>query len=187
MIYRTVQISFWTDRKVEEDFTPEDRYFYLYLFTNPHTNLAGCYELGIKQASYETGYNDETIRRLIERFTEEHKVIKYFPETKEVLLLNWYKYNWTKSKDFLKAINKQINAVKSEDARKYLEGLYTVYTGSIDGVGTVSKELSDPVGTYCPGTSVSVTDTVTVSGSVSVKDSKDDLNPWSLMGVEDVG
>lgn len=25
-IYRNVQLSFWTDNKVEDDFTPEDKY-----------------------------------------------------------------------------------------------------------------------------------------------------------------
>ena len=44
-IYRNVSMSFWTDSKVADDFTAEDRYFYLYLFTNPHTNLCGCYEI----------------------------------------------------------------------------------------------------------------------------------------------
>ena len=32
-IYRNVQTSFWTDPKVADDFTPEDKFFYLYLFT----------------------------------------------------------------------------------------------------------------------------------------------------------
>ena len=59
-IYRTVSMSFWTDNKVTDDFTPEDRYFYLYLFTNPHTNLCGCYEISIKQIANEMGYSKDT-------------------------------------------------------------------------------------------------------------------------------
>ena len=47
-IYRNVQTSFWTDVKIADDFNPEDRYFYLYLFTNPHTNLCGCYEVSVR-------------------------------------------------------------------------------------------------------------------------------------------
>jgi hypothetical protein len=39
-IYRTIHISFWTDTKVAVDFTPKERYFYLYLLTNPHTNIS---------------------------------------------------------------------------------------------------------------------------------------------------
>ena len=50
-LYRTIQISFWTDTKIVDDFTPEDKYFYLYLFTNPHTNLSGCYEISKNQMS----------------------------------------------------------------------------------------------------------------------------------------
>ena len=63
-IYRNVMMNFWTDAKVADDFTPEDRYFYLYLFTNPHTNLCGCYEVSLKCMSYEMGYNKETIEKL---------------------------------------------------------------------------------------------------------------------------
>lgn len=54
-VYRNVQTSFWTDSKVIDDFTPKDRLFYLYLFTNPHTNLCGCYEVSKKQISIEIG------------------------------------------------------------------------------------------------------------------------------------
>ena len=47
--YRNISMDFWTDSKVVDDFTPEDRYIYLYCMTNPHTNLCGCYEVSIKQ------------------------------------------------------------------------------------------------------------------------------------------
>ena len=171
MLYRTVQTSFWTDRKVEEDFTPEDRYFYLYLFTNPHTNLIGCSELGIKQASYETGYNKETMERLIQRFTEVHKVIRYYPETREVLILNWHKYNWTKSGKFLKAVKKQIESVKSEDAIRYIYGMYTVYNQEVYGMDTVSNQETYPMHTSNANTN---TDSNTNTN-------RDINNPWSLI------
>ena len=54
-IYRNVHMSFWTDPKVEDDFTADDRYFFLYLMTNTHTNLCGCYELSISQIDREMG------------------------------------------------------------------------------------------------------------------------------------
>ena len=75
--YRTIQITFWTDTKIVDDFTPEDKYFYLYLFTNPHTNLCGCYEISKNQMSIELGYTKEVVERLIKRFSEIHKVINY--------------------------------------------------------------------------------------------------------------
>ena len=139
-IYRNIQMSFWTDTKVADDFTPEDKYFYLYLFTNPHTNLAGCYEISIRQMSNETGYSKDTIERLIDRFLSVHNVIEYESTTKELLLINWHKYNWTKSRDFRKALEKEINSVKNPEFKGFLRDLYndvdTVPRPSIDGVGT---------------------------------------------------
>lgn len=163
-IYRSVQMTFWTDTKIEDDFTPEDKYFYLYLFTNPHTNLAGCYEISMKQMAYETGYSKDTIERLLERFMNVHEVIDYSSETKEVLLLNWNKYNWTKSKDFRAALSKEIDLIKNSQFKAYIMALY-------DGVETVPRPSIDGVGTTV---TVTVTDTVTdtVSDTDTVTDKK---------------
>ena len=118
-------MSFWTDSKIIDDFTPEDRYFYLYLFTNPHTNLCGCYEISFRQMVIEVGYSRESIENLVRRFEEYHKVIRYSPETKEILLLNWHKYNWTKSDKYVNALVKEIEKVKNRHFRKYLiQALY---------------------------------------------------------------
>ena len=92
-IFRNVHVTFWTDAKVVDDFTPEDKYFYVYLITNPHTNLCGCYEISMKQMSDELGYNKETIEKLIDRFHKIHRVLDYDRQTKEMLLYNWSKYN----------------------------------------------------------------------------------------------
>ena len=113
-------MSFWTDSKVVDDFTPEDRYFYLYLFTNPHTNLCGCYEVSLNQIASEVGYNRESVARLVERFIKIHNVIRYSNETKEMLLLNWHKYNWTKSDRFRKPLEREIKNVKDDQFRDYL-------------------------------------------------------------------
>lgn len=118
--YRNIQISFWTDSKVADDFTPEDKYFYLYLMTNPHTNTCGCYELSIRQMSIETGYAKETIIKLINRMENVHGVIKYSQENKEVLLINWRKYNWTSSERLRKSILDGIKHIKTEAFCKFL-------------------------------------------------------------------
>ena len=51
--YRSVYTTFWTDTKVSDDFTPEDKYFMLYCLTNNYTNLCGCYEISIKQMAID--------------------------------------------------------------------------------------------------------------------------------------
>jgi hypothetical protein len=122
-IYRNIQMTFWTDTKIIDDFTPEDKYFYLYLFTNPHTNLAGCYEISIKLVAYETGYSTDTIERLLLRFSEVHKVCEYSLETKEILLLNWHKYNWSKSEKTLKGVEAVANHIKCDAFKEYVFGV----------------------------------------------------------------
>lgn len=119
-LYRTIQTSFWRDRKVAEDFTPEDKFFYLYLMTNESTSLTGCYELSLKLASVDTGYNEETVKRLMERMEKVHNVVRYDMETHEILILNWSKYNWTKSATVIEAIKKQAQTIKSEEFKKHV-------------------------------------------------------------------
>lgn len=165
-IYRNIQMSFWTDVKIVDNFTPEDRFFYLYLLTNPHGNLCGCYEFSLKQASDETGYTRDTILNLINRFRDVHKVIDFDEETRELLLINWHKFNWTASEQFRKGLLKDLKGIKSKKFKTYLtniaNGEHTVYIPSTDGIQTT--------------VSVSVTDIVTVSDSetdsVTVKNTK---------------
>ena len=158
--YRMVSISFWTDSKVVDDFTPEDKYFFLYLFTNPHTNLAGCYEVSLRQMANETGYSVETVERLLDRFIKIHKVIAYSRETKEVLLFNWHKYNWTKSDRYRKPLYAEIGQIKNNAFKDYLTGLY-------NGIDTVSIPYQ-----YGIDTSNTNTITNTDTSSISFTDSK---------------
>lgn len=142
-IYRTVSMSFWTDNKVADDFTPEDRYFYLYLFTNPHTNLCGCYEVSIKQMANELGYNKDSVENLIKRFEDVHNVLRFCKETKEILLLNWGRYNWTSSEKFRKPLEKEISNIKSYEFKEFLTDKFH------NGYG---------IDTTCINTTVTVTD-----------------------------
>ena len=143
-------MSFWDDVKVVEDFTPEDRYFYLYLMTNPHTNLCGCYELGKKQMSSETGYSLKVVEELLKRFEHTYSVIRYSEKTKEILLVNWYKYNWTTSETYLSAVKKDVANIKDKQFKEFLNcilnGENTVpipYTDCIDTSNTISNTISN--------------------------------------------
>lgn len=115
-----VSLDFWTDPKVDDEFTPEDKYFMLYLLTNPHTRLCGCYEISYKQMERETGYNVDTVKRILDRLENVHKVISFDEDTKEVLIYNWGKYNWVKSEKVYKGVLKDANAVKNDKYRYYI-------------------------------------------------------------------
>lgn len=161
-IYRNVQLSFWTDNKVEDDFTPEDKYFYIYLLTNPQTNICGCYEVSFNQMTRQTGYNKETILRLIERFENTHKVIKYNKETKEILLINWYKYNWSKSEKTLVGVENVARHIKCDEFREYVNYIISCIRNDTPIMGHI-----------CPiQASVSDTDTDSDTDSDSITDNK---------------
>lgn len=119
-LYRKVQTSFWSDTKVIDDFTPEDKYFYLYLLTNSKSNLCGCFEISIKKMASDLGYSKDSVENLLNRFQNVHKVIKYDKDTKEIIILNWYKHNWTNSPKFKAALKKEIDLIKSPEFAEYL-------------------------------------------------------------------
>ncbi|MGY3717154.1 conserved phage C-terminal domain-containing protein [Sutcliffiella cohnii] len=113
--FRQVHTSFWQDPRVLEEMTPEDKYFYLYLLTNPNTTQIGIYQITKKQMAFDLGYSTEAVNALLERFINIHKIIKYNPETREIALLNWAKYNLNQSgKPVLDLINKELKEVKDQ-------------------------------------------------------------------------
>ena len=89
-IKRVVDTEFWTDEKVE-NFTPEDKYFWLYLLTNPFTKQLGIYHITKKQMSFHLGYDIETVTKLLKRFEEDYHLIKYIDS--EIAILNYLKHS----------------------------------------------------------------------------------------------
>lgn len=118
--YRPLRTGFWNDVKVSNHFTPEDKYFYLFLLTAPFGNLLGAFEFGIPLASFYLGYDQETVKRLIRRFEEIHEVIYYDHDTSEILILNYHKYNWNKSANFIKGIISELEKIKSNYIKKII-------------------------------------------------------------------
>lgn len=154
-IFRQVHISFWNDVKVIEEMTPEDKFFYLYLLTNPHTKQIGVYQLPKKVIGFEMGYSIETINSLMERFENHHKVIKYNKETREIAILNWGKYNLNnagkpvqdllvKEIEDIKDIELIREVIKKVQNQKLKDFLYNVLTNNknkknvkVDGASTL--------------------------------------------------
>ena len=161
-IFRNVNMSFWTDPKVVDDYTPEDRYFMLYALTNNYTNIIGCYEISIKQMSNDLGYTKDVVENLLKRFMEVHKTIEYDFDTKELLVVNWNKYNWSSSPKLDVPLYAAIENVKSDLFHDKLAAIYNDRETVKEKEDTVSIPYE-----YGMETSVTVTDTVTDSVSVS--------------------
>ena len=91
-IKRIVDVSFWTDGKVD-DFSPEDKYFMLYLLTNPFTTQLGIYEISIKQVAFQLGYSMDAVKVLIDRFENKYNLIFYSEKTNEIAIKNFLKHS----------------------------------------------------------------------------------------------
>ena len=115
-IYRHVHINYWQDAFIL-DLTPEEKYFYVYLLTNSKTKQCGIYELPIRIIETETGYNRETVDKLLNRFEEYEKIV-YDKFTKEIYLKNWSKHNKITSFKVKKCVEKELSKVKSKDLIK---------------------------------------------------------------------
>ena len=113
--YRHVHTAFWEDPKVLEEMTPEDKYFYLYLLTNPKTTQIGVYAITKKQMAFDLGYSTESVTALLDRFINNHKLIKYNEETRELAIIHWGKYNLYKAgKPVIDCIKKELVEVKDK-------------------------------------------------------------------------
>ena len=112
-LFRHIDTNFWIDIKVSEELSAKERYFFLYLLTNPSTNLIGCYELGLKKAAIDTDLPIDDIKSSLDKLKELH-MVEYDEKTKEVLLLNWLKHNLTANEKMQAAVSKQLLEVKSK-------------------------------------------------------------------------
>lgn len=73
-VLRSVNTKFWTDPYVQE-LEPLEKLLFLYFLTNPLANLAGVYEISVKQIAFDTDLTRERILKTIEKFTGDRKAI----------------------------------------------------------------------------------------------------------------
>src|SRR5699024_7537510 len=115
MVKRIVETSFWTDMQVIDQYSVEDKFFYLYLLTNDKSTQVGIYPLPKKVMSFETGFTTDVIQVLIERFSKQYKKILYSEETQEITLLESLKFSiLSRGKPVMDLLEREISKVKDE-------------------------------------------------------------------------
>lgn len=128
-VKRIVDTDFWKDAKVIDYYSPEDKYFWLYILTNPQSRQVGIYKLPKRLMAFETGYDLETINKLLDKFQYEYKSIIYSEETQEVAILNYLKYSIIKGgKPVVDCIIKDISLISD----KSLIGIVYNHIADID-------------------------------------------------------
>jgi hypothetical protein len=96
-----------------EEFTFEDKGFFAYLLTNQHTKQIGIYTISKRIMAFELGLTEAAIDKLVERFQNVHKLIRYNEETREIAIINWGRYNLNKGgKPIFDCVKKELLEVK---------------------------------------------------------------------------
>lgn len=122
-VKRIVDTGFWEDDKVMMMFSPEDKLFFLYLITNPHTTQLGVYRILPKQMAFELGYSSETINVLLERFQDKYRMVKYSHDTCEIAIKNYLRYSIVKGgKPVLDLLEKECKQVKDRRLLSFIKG-----------------------------------------------------------------
>lgn len=141
-IKRIVDTAFWTDGKVD-DFSPEDKYFMLYLLTNPFSKQLGIYEISIKQAAFQMGYSIDAFNVLLDRFENKYKMIKFSKDTNEVAITNFLRHSVMKGgKPVEDCIKQDMSKVKDKGLIDYV---FSRLHGRDDLNATVKKIVEEYV------------------------------------------
>jgi len=127
---------FWNDSYILK-LKPLEKYVYIYLFTNPHCNQAGLYELPVEIMSFELQLSPEEIKEIIEKFQQDGK-LEYVDDV--MWLKNFLKHQPNKSPLVWKRIVKDIKMVSNHSDKlieryfKHLDTLNIPYPKDIEKV-----------------------------------------------------
>jgi len=85
---RYISTSFWDDEWIQT-LDPSEKLLYLYLMTNPLTNIAGVYKLTIRRICFDTGFNADTAGHILGKFK---KAGKAYLHGEYIILPSWPKH-----------------------------------------------------------------------------------------------
>ena len=116
-VKRVVDTSLWSNVRLVNEFSAEDKYFMLYILTNQYVRQCGIYKLPKRIISFEMGYTVEAIECILDRFQNAYKIIAYDHGTNEIAILSYLKHAIVKGgkpvydcleKDYSDVVNKDL-------------------------------------------------------------------------------
>ena len=148
---RYLDTKFWDDKYIVEK-DPIEKLLFIYLLTNPLTNILGIYEISLSRIAFDTGLEKEMVLKILERFEKDNKV-KYYEGY--IALKNFTKYQANNPKinagiksllkivpvKLIEWINIDFKRLDIKDYRLYI-GLDRLCIG-LDRTSTTSKQIAD--------------------------------------------
>ena len=107
---RYVSTSFWDDEWVQT-LTFTEKGLYLYLLTNPLTNIAGVYKLADRRIVFDTGLEEKEVRMIMDKFEAAGKAYRY---GEFVVLPSWPHHQKCQNANIQKGISRILKTLDSE-------------------------------------------------------------------------
>ena len=140
---RLIDTELWNNEQIVTDFTCDDRYFWLYLLTNPHGSICGVMKFSPAIIGRDMGLHQDTVINLAYRFENIYKLIVIDKDTRELLILNWYKWNWSTSEKLLSSVFNSKETIKSEFIKGLVQERIDLVTKKCENIpypyGTISN------------------------------------------------
>ena len=136
---RYIDTSFWDDSWIQE-LDPSEKLLYIYLLTNPLTNIAGIMELTTKRICFDTGFNSDTVGHMLQKFEVAKKVYMY---ENYLIIRNFPKHQQLENYKIKKGIESILSRLP-EHVLDYLEEIdYQYDLQTIRGASPVRTPLID--------------------------------------------
>lgn len=134
---RYIDTVFWDDNYIT-NLDPSEKLLFIYLITNPNTNISGIYQISLKRISLDTGIEKEMCEKIIGRFQKDDKV---FYKDGWIVIGNFIKHQNFNSPFIKTGIERELKDVPS-DLIPYIHGIETVLKEHI----SISQGISQSQG-----------------------------------------
>ena len=115
---RSVDTCFWDDRYVTS-LDPSEKLLFLYLLTNTLTNICGVYQIEMRRIAFDTGFDADTVKRMLDRLERDQKCIY---RDGWIAMRNWIKHQKTQAPGVREGIKAQLEKVPLE-LMEYVTGV----------------------------------------------------------------
>lgn len=113
---RSINTKFWDDSYIIE-LEPKEKLLFLYLLSNPLTNLAGVYEITFKKVSFDTGLDLKEVKEIFNKFQKDKKIIY---SNGFIVIKNFLK-NQSCNDTMLKNVEKTVKQLPSNIKKTYID------------------------------------------------------------------
>ena len=131
--HRYINTHFWKDNYII-NLDPTEKLIYLYLLTNPLTNIAGVYEINMKEIANDTGIIKEIVETILKRFERDSK-LRY--SGGYIIIKNHLKHQDFKNSKIQSGIAEIINSLPNE--------VYDLCIGYIYGIDSLSHLIKSNI------------------------------------------